>query len=196
MAYNAFTIPKLQDEFGLSIDDRSGLRFPLPTTTAPVELKRLIDRDMSLAIYSRTEKARSEFLVAPVLAELRSHYPDRISLFSGVDFSIDDRVGLNGRCDYIVARSPLQLVLAKPVCMLVEAKREDLVAGIPQCLAEMIAAQRFNGNTETVYGCVTSGTQWRFLQLDGKTAFVDTREYAIQQLDDIYAILTFIALGE
>jgi len=80
--------------------------------------------------------------------------------------------------------------------MLVEAKREDIVAGIPQCLAEMVAAQRFNGNTETVYGVVTSGTQWRFLQLDGTKAVVDNVEYAIQQLDDIYSILTFIALGE
>lgn len=195
MAYNNFTIPKLLDEFGLVIDDRNGLNLPKTMTSAPSELRRLLDRDMSLAIYSRSEKARSEFLVAPVLAELRSNYADRISLFSGVEFSIDGVEGLNGRCDYVLSRSPMQIVLSKPVCMLVEAKREDIVAGIPQCLAEMVAAQRFNGNEETVYGCVTSGTQWRFLQLDGNNAVVDAREYPIQQLDDIYSILTFIALG-
>jgi hypothetical protein len=36
-----------------------------------------------------------------------------------------------------------------------------------QCIAEMVAAQIFNqqsgNNIETIYGVVTSGTNWRFL---------------------------------
>lgn len=196
MAYNNFTIPKLLNEFGLSISDRTRLFTTRRTAAAPATLIALLQRYSDLASKLSTEKAKSELVIAPVLVELALQLGEKISLFSGIDFSVDEKVGLSGRCDFIVSRSPLQLALTKPVCMLVEAKREDIVAGVPQCLAEMVAAQRFNGDTETVYGVVTSGMHWRFLQLDGTKALVDSNEYAIQQLDDIYSILTFIALGE
>ena len=72
--------------------------------------------------------------------------------------------------------------------------------GIPQCLAEMIAAQKFNAKqgspAKIVYGAVTSGTAWRFLQLDGTNAAVDIVEYPIQAPRKIFGILTAIALGD
>ena len=196
MAYNTFTIPRLQDEFGLTITDRGQLfgsrrRIPVPET-----LTTVLKRYGSLAGKLSTEKAKSELIVAPILVELTLQLDEKMSLFSGIDFSVDDKAGLSGRCDFVMSRSPLQLVLSKPVCMVVEAKRDDIAAGIPQCLAEMVAAQRFNADHQTVYGAVTSGTQWRFLQLDGTTAVVDDAEYLVHQIDDIYSILTFIALGE
>jgi activator of 2-hydroxyglutaryl-CoA dehydratase len=56
--------------------------------------------------------------------------------------------------------------------MLVEAKKEDILAGLGQCVAEMVAAQIFNereGNEiSVIYGTVTSGTNWKFLKLKGK----------------------------
>ena len=75
-----------------------------------------------------------------------------------------------------------------------------MVAGIPQCLAEMVAARRFNECAGTplgaVYGIVTTGILWRFLKLEGTTARVDAEEYPIQGARKIFGILTAIALGE
>ena len=55
-----------------------------------------------------------------------------------------------------------------PVRVVVEAKKENINAGIPQCFAELIAAQIFNVNAappvETLYGVVTTGTEWQFLR--------------------------------
>ena len=84
--------------------------------------------------------------------------------------------------------------------MLVEAKAENIVGGVPQCLAEMVAAQRFNAATGAVprpiFGTVTTGLLWRFLRLDGSRARVDGVEYPIQSPRRVYAVLQAIALGE
>ena len=89
--------------------------------------------------------------------------------------------------------------MTAPACVLVEAMNENIIAGIPQCLAEMVAAQRFNRRegieVSRVYGAVTSGFLWRFLTLEGTRAGVDDVEYPIQQPEKLFGILTHIALG-
>jgi hypothetical protein len=118
-------------------------------------------------------------------------------LFSGVEFNVDEEVGLKGRCDYILSRSAEQLALTAPVCVLVEAKNENIVGGIAQCLAEMVAGLRFNQANANmlamIYGVVTTGIQWRFLKLAGVKAYVDSAEYTIQLPQKIFGILKHIA---
>ena len=47
----------------------------------------------------------------------------------------------------------------------------------------MVAAQKFNqtGGQEvaTIYGSVTTGTQWQFLKLTGRDLTIDVTEYAL-----------------
>jgi hypothetical protein len=79
------------------------------------------------------------------------------------------------------------------VMTIVEAKREDIISGLGQCVAAMVAAQLFNQNKEQsvpiVYGAVTSGTNWRFLMLEGTTVKIDAIEYYVNQIDQILGIL-------
>ena len=156
-------------------------------------------RYLPLAVNVNTEKARSELVIAPVLIEFKLLHHDRVSLFSGIEFTVDEAAGLKGRCDYILAHGPEQLALTAPVCVLVEAKNENIVGGIPQCLAEMVAARRFNLQKQSpdwaVHGIVTTGMLWRFLRLDGSNASVDAVEYPIQSSRKIFGILTAISLG-
>jgi hypothetical protein len=62
-----------------------------------------------------------------------------------------------------------------------------------QCIAEMIAAQRFNaeeGNdTSCIYGAMTSGIDWIFLKLDEKKLQLDMAAYQIAQCNKILGIL-------
>ena len=85
------------------------------------------------------------------------------------------------------------LFLNAPVITLVEAKKEDLNLGLGQCLAEMIAAQIFNqqNNQEinSIYGVISSGTNWRFLKLIGNDAHIDLNEYYLQDIAKILGIL-------
>src|SRR5262245_39002758 len=200
MAYSDFTLPELKQRFQLVVEEASNLFAQVAEADLPPVLADMLARYLPLAVNVNTEKARSELVIAPVLVEFKLLHRDRISLFSGIEFTVDEAAGLKGRCDYILGRSPEQLALTAPVCMLVEAKNENIVAGIPQCLSEMVAAQRFNAQqklSETpVYGAVTTGVLWRFLKLDGTSAAVDIVEYPIQSPRKIFGVLTAIALGD
>lgn len=200
MAYSDFTIADVRRRLGLTVAEGGDLFGHVPEADLPAGLADTLGRYLPLALNLNTEKARSEMLIAPVLIELKLRYADRLSLFSGVDFTVDPALGLSGRCDYILARSPQQLALTAPACVLVEAKSENIVAGVPQCLAEMAAARRFNeaegAGGEPVFGAVTTGVLWRFLRLDGTAARVDSVEYPIQAPRRVFGILRAIALGE
>jgi hypothetical protein len=199
MEYSDFTLAELKQRFGLVIDETSNLFADIVEADLPVALAGTLARYLPLAVNVNTEEARSEMMIAPILIELKLLYHDRVSLFSGIEFTVDEAAGLKGRCDYILSRSPEQLALTAPVCVLVEAKNENIIAGIPQCLAEMVAAQRFNVQQKspkgTVYGAVTTGMLWRFLRLAGTQACVDVVEYPIQSARKIFAILSLTALG-
>ena len=96
-------------------------------------------------------------------------------------------------CDFLVSLSPSQFSLQAPVILLVEAKRDDFLVGLGQCVAEMVAAQRFNAeegnNIACVYGTITSGINWLFLKLEGKKLYIDMNSYQISQCDTILGIL-------
>lgn len=199
MAYSDFTLAELKQRFRLTVIESNDLFADTKEADLPPVLADTLARYLPLAVNVNTEKARSELLIAPILIEFKLLYRDRVSLFSGIDFTVDEAAGLNGRCDYILARSPEQLALTAPVCALVEAKNENIVAGIPQCLAEMVAAQKFNNQQnlpeDAVYGAVTTGILWRFLRLEGTKTSVDVVEYPIQSSRKIFGILTAITLG-
>nr|VFK23012.1 MAG: hypothetical protein BECKLPF1236B_GA0070989_13364 [Candidatus Kentron sp. LPFa] len=156
--------------------------------------KKKLEENVPLALAVNTEKARSEFIIAFVLLELRSSLDNRISLFSGIDFEVDREKRLTGFCDFIISLSTEQLFLTTPVVMVVEAKNENIIAGIGQCLAEMVASKLFNeserNGIDVIYGVVTTGSAWRFLKLAGNTAFIDKKEYHIDAIDRIMGILT------
>lgn len=193
MAYSNFTLEMVRTAFQLEIVESAGI-FSEASTVVPQDrfMAELAER-VELAISSGTEKARSELIVADVLFELRKHFDHRISFFSGIEFSVDTEQGLTGICDFLVSLSPLLSFLEAPVIILVEAKRENLIVGLGQCAAEMIAAQRFNAergnNIPCIYGATTSGTDWRFLKLEGERLHIDRVAYHISQCDKILGIL-------
>jgi hypothetical protein len=122
-----------------------------------------------LALAISSEKARSELIVVNVLLEVKELLHNKISFFSGIDFTVDKEKGLSGFCDYIISGSQEQFYLESPVITIVEAKNENIIAGLGQCIAEMVAARQFNQQEGTeipvIYGIVTSGNQWKFLKL-------------------------------
>ncbi|VFM98372.1 MAG: hypothetical protein BECKG1743D_GA0114223_104192 [Candidatus Kentron sp. G] len=164
MSYGEFTIETVQEKFALEIVEDCDLFLDSMPVEIPALLTQVLERFVPLAITINTEKARSELIIAPVLAEFKLGFKEKLSLFSGIDFTVDQGSGLSGRCDYILSRSKGQLALGAPVLMIVEAKNENIIGGIPQCIAEMIAAHLFNRQRrtpiETVYGIVTTGSLW------------------------------------
>jgi hypothetical protein len=101
---------------------------------------------------------------------------------------------LNGICDFIISRSPEVLIITAPVVLVVEAKKENINAGLGQCIAEMVAAQIFNErqnqNITSIYGTVTTGTNWRFLKLENQVVSIDLSEYYLRDISKILGILS------
>jgi hypothetical protein len=198
MSYRDFTsISQLKKAFGLTT--KEGDRF-IPNDLEPIVpdpvLTGFLNKTRTLAIATGSEKARSELLVAPLLVEVRELLNREVALFSGEDFTVDVSLGLNGVCDFLMSRSPELYAIESPVIVLVEAKKADLKLGVPQCVAEMVAASKFNADNhseiKTVYGCVTSGTLWRFLKLEGTVVTIDLTDYPLEPIDRLLEMLVWM----
>lgn len=196
MAYNKFTINQIRKQFDITVLEEPVMFTDISAVEPSDMLRYFLKRQIPLAEAIGTEKAKSEFIIAPILSELRELTQHQTSLFSGIEFNVDEEQGLNGRCDYIISQSSLQFSLTAPVLLLVEAKNDNINSGLGQCMAEMIAAQIFNqqeGNeTKTIYGCVTTGSVWRFLKLEGKKIYIDDKLYFIESLEIVLGILVHI----
>ena len=193
MPYSNFTLEAAQKAFQLEIVQSVGIFSETEQVEPSVALTEALAKKVPLALAIGTEKAKSEMIVADVLIELREHFEHRISLFSGIDFNVDSENDLTGVCDFLVSLSPNQYYLEAPVIILIEAKKDDLITGLGQCVAEMIAAQRFNaekGNDiPCIYGAITTGINWLFLKLEGKRLHIDMSAYMLERCGKILGIL-------
>ena len=193
MAYNQFTLDDIKQKLGVTVREVNDLFATVPAAEPSAALVEQLRETVPLALAVATEKARSEFIIAPVLLEVRRRRAGVVSLFSGTEFTVDASKGLVGFCDWLLGRTPEQLTVEAPVVAIVEAKNENIRQGVAQCLAELVAARTFNEtrghSVEKVYGAVTTGDLWRFLQLSDKGAEVDLSQYHIQNLDRILGVL-------
>ena len=194
MAYSNFTLETVVTTFQLEIVESTALFAEIEPVELSAELTNTLARNVPLATTINTEKARSELIVSNVLVELRERFDRKISLFSGIDFNVDAENGLTGVCDFLISLSPRQSYVEAPVIALIEAKNLDLKLGMGQCVAEMLAAQRFNaekGNDiPCVYGASTTGIEWQFLKLQENNLHIDMATYTIERCDRILGILS------
>ncbi|MEA5532649.1 hypothetical protein [Crocosphaera sp. XPORK-15E] len=194
MSYSNFNLEKVKQQFNLRTIEEFGIFADIQPIESSELLKQILQDNLPIAIASNSEKARSEMIIAPILVELKRIFKDEINLFSGVNFTVDETQNLNGICDFLISHSPEKLFIAAPIITLVEAKKEDLNAGLGQCIAEMVAAQIFNqqenNQISMILGVVTSGTNWRFLKLHDTDIFIDLTEYYLSDLNKILGILS------
>jgi len=193
MTYSDFSLASVNKALNLTISSRQDLFSAVPALECSNHLTETLAYNVPFALASNTEKSRSEMIITPILLELTKQFFDRISLFSGVDFTVDSDLGLNGSCDFLISRSVEFLIVSAPTILIVEAKKENINAGLGQCVAEMYAAQLFNereGNqVSRIYGVVTTGEIWKFLILEGQSVQIDLLEYFLNQVDKILGIL-------
>ena len=194
MSYSHFTLETVREKFQLETIESPNIFSDIEPVPPSEALVAELAKKVQLAIAIRTEKARSELIVTNVLVELREQFNRRISLFSGIDFSVDTEKELTGTCDFLISLSPEQFYLEAPIIVVVEAKNADPTLGIGQCVAEMIAAQYFNqqkdNNITCIYGTTTTGTEWLFLKLEGQELYIDMALYSIERCDKILGILS------
>lgn len=193
MSYADFTMQKIREELSFEIINAPlNLKVEKNFSLNP-SFKKILNEGIQLASAIDNEKARSEFIVAPLLLRLKAALNNEISIFSGTELNVDKEKGLNGVCDFLIAKSDKQYILTHPIIALVEAKNSNVYSGLGQCMAEMVAArlynQKYNIDSKIIYGIVTTGSEWKFLTLEDNTITIDNNEYFISEVHKLFGIL-------
>lgn len=193
MAFSDFTFPEVLSQFGLTLENRLDLFADVPSVTPSPILRDSLAVNTSLGAVAHTEFSRSVWLVGPVLSDFWRRYAGAICLIGGAEFVADREAGLTGYVDFIIGRAPHQSQVVAPVVVIFEAKRDSIPDGLGQCVAGMVGADRFNRRAGTpmdaIYGCVTTGSLWKFLRLSEGVLTVDLTEYTLSQADRLLGIL-------
>ena len=190
MAYSQFNYKKVRTELGIS--NKAAALFGEIVPIEPSSwLKESIAMAWGVALFS--EKARSEGIVFPILLEMRKRNAESISFYSGAILNADESKGLNGECDFILGKGEQDFALEVPLFCMIEAEDNDIEKNIPQCIAQMEGARTYNKNegkiTDTIFGCVTTGTEWQFLKLSGNICYLDNQRYYIDKVENILGAL-------
>lgn len=193
MAFSDYTLASAKRELALNLIEDQRL-FPVIEPAKISEfLRTALQKFVPLALAINSEKSRSEWIIAPILAEVREQLGHQISLFSGIKLSVEPGRGLEGYCDYLFSKSPEQYYLTAPIVTIVEAKKENINEGLGQCIATMFAAQLFNQRNTTpinaIFGAVTTGTNWRFLKLTHNDVVLDIDEYSVREIEVLVGLL-------
>ena len=187
-SFSQVSIKDLETMFGVNIVKGSFV----PSNSSvlvPSWLQHIIDTRRASLATMRSEKSISEALIAPILMAVEDNHKDKITLFSGEPLVTDE---LSGICDFIITKDTTAFDPKGGYFILVESKKQDLFSGIPQCVAEMYAAQILNGNDDTVYGCVSIGIEWLFIKLEGKIATIDSTIFTIIEVDKILGVFGWL----
>jgi hypothetical protein len=191
MAFQSFkTIGQVLQTYTLTFTEQD--IFSLPEAHIASALLRseveFFLREMS---FNNSEHAVCESLIFPVLRDVwREQFMQTLVLWSHQTLRYDSI--LQGVLDYVIARrSPLgKVVFDVPFLTTVEAKKDDFERGWAQCAAGMLAAQKLNGTTiGAVYGIVTNGKMWEFVQLHNAHITKHPRPFSIYELDELVAAL-------
>ena len=162
-------------------------------------LLAILKRGRGFAIPGGSEKARSEFIVAPILAEVQQRFSGIITIYSGCNLDVEKEKGLAGECDFLLGRGINSLALQAPLLTVVEAKRNDIDIGLGQCVAQMVGVQRFNQNysesIDPIFGCITTGEIWQFLRLSDSVLTIDSDRFYLGNLEKILGCLSLCLDG-
>lgn len=188
MAYSKFTLDLIEQRFG--IQNHVEKLFENIQKVEPSEwLKNSLQIAQELPV--KSEKAKSETIVFPILVELRNRNNKFFTIHSGDTLNADENQGLEGECDFILAKDSGTFNINLPIFQLLEAKKNDTEIGVPQCAAQMIGVKVFNQNKgiklDKIYGCVTTGKEWLFMRLEDKI-YIDKKTYYLDNIEELLGV--------
>jgi hypothetical protein len=192
MAYSDFTLDDLERKFGIK-NTKSKLFKDIILIEPSQRLKE--DLELAAELPLRSEKAKSESIVLPLLIELRRINNKYFTIYSGENLNGDEVNGLKGECDFILAKDVNSYSMNYPIMQVVGAKKNDIEEGIKQCAAQLLGAKKFNESKgiqlEKLYGCATTGDDWIFIALTHEIC-IDTRKYYLTDIEELLGIFQSI----
>jgi len=107
----------------------------------------------------RNEAAICNKIITPILEVVVAKYKP-LDLWIEEPFNVDEKSGLIGSPDYLLAPKTDEGDMGLPPLCVIEAKDEKWKKGWAQALAEMVAVSKLGA--EVCYGVVTTGRAWEF----------------------------------
>ncbi len=193
MAYSDFTLDDLELKFGIKNQVES-LFVNIKPVSVSSDLLEELEYVKTLPV--RTEKAKSEWIVVPILKALRKRNDAYFTIYSGESLTADAKKGLKGECDFIIAKDVKTFDINYPILQIVEAKKNDIDFGVPQCAAQLVGAKLFNEkkgvSLSKIYGCVTTGNEWLFMVLENNNVLIDNKLYYLTEIEQILGVFQTI----
>lgn len=191
MAFSDFkTISEVLEKFRITYTVKDFVQIDNGSCTPSEQFLEEFEFCMQHIDIYASEAARCEAIIFPILKEVYKPYAKDYALWIKKAISYDEI--LSGTPDYLIAtRSELGLpVVGIPLIILVEAKKNDFDMGWGQCIAEMLAAQKINGDPDThVYGIVSDGTMWQFGKLIGDDFIRDRASVTMDNLPQLFGAI-------
>ena len=140
-----------------------------------------------------SEYAICESIVHTILVEIWRKYADRLLLWSHQPLKYDENLSIIP--DYMVAQRSIRgkIILDKSYLIIMEAKKDNFEEGWGQYLAELIAAQKVNGDQNSrLFGIVSNGKIWEFGLLHATEFTKNVKYYVLEDLQSLMERLDFI----
>ena len=191
MAFSDFkTIPEVQEKFRIKHTENDFIAVEETANTPSKQfLQELAFSRQYIDVFA-SESARCEAVIFPVLREVYKEYAEDYALWIKKPIVYDET--LSGTPDYFIStRSELgMLVVGMPLIMFVEAKKNDFEQGWGQCLAELVAAQKINADSDIpIYGIVSDGTLWQFGYLVGDAFTRNKTSFSVDDLPTLFGAI-------
>ena len=175
---------EIAHEFGYQLDTQI-LEFTPANSYDVNEIKKLkaIFYENLPKISLNSEMAKRDFMIAPLLWEIIRHVKAKIYVEHLIE--IDEKLG--GILDY--------LICSEQEIIVIEAKKGDSDKGFNQLIAELIAMDKYQHDTESpafLYGAVSIGELWRFGILKRKEKHIlrDLHTYRVpEDIEDLFSII-------
>ncbi|MEN8217025.1 MAG: hypothetical protein ABFS56_11775 [Pseudomonadota bacterium] len=170
MAYGNFkTVEEVAIKFDIEVTNK--MTFVEQKEIKVLEpLFTMIAENINDSLSFINEATICERIVSPILNIVSKNYK-RLNVWSHVPYNIDEKKGLVGEPDYLIANRTKYGGMEKPSLCVIEAKRDDFDGGWTQALAEMVASSLLGA--DTCYAVVTTGKIWEFGKLENKVFTVD-----------------------
>jgi hypothetical protein len=184
--FSSFTLPKAFKQLGVTQLQAWQIQAAViaPSPFFQERLSRL-QRVFDLRNYEESKK----LLIDAICEEAILPF-ERLKIWKGAALESDTLIG---NVDYLIAAN--QAYLEAPMVCVIEAKKDDFVQGLAQCLVEMQACQWQNrqlGKNIDVIGIVTNGDAWQFYRLTTTGEAYETLLYSLSDLPAILGALHFI----
>ncbi len=190
MPYGKFErIEQVSDKFGIKVKRASFIERKEMSVDEFffVRMGRALLKDVNFV----NEDAIRQHIITPLLDIVSDRY-EELEVWSEVTYTVDEKLDLDGKPDYLIAPYADNGGLATPPICVMEAKEKDWKKGWAQTLAEMYATS-LQGAT-MCYGVVTTGEFWQFGSLEDGSVF--TRDplklSAIENLQNVLDTINWL----